>query len=962
MPDASNYTVILRFLGTTPQTSNIFNTFQSIFHQLAKLFNLKFPSINSFKLNNKAQLKEMFIEQLMYISLAYPKKKLLFILDSIDQLSTADYDLEWVLDSLPHNVKMIYSTLTTHGNILITFKELLKLKETNLVEIKTLDVSLSKSIIKDWLVNANRSISPKQWQVLEAMFTKAKLFPLYIKLIFDIVIKWSSFKEPEKEFTQCLTIDLCIEYLFKCFEQEHGRLLFSRAIIYMSSFKNGISENEIEDILSLDDEVLYDIFEFNVPPIRKLPVALWSRIKHDLRGYMVEKEVDDTRVIYWYHRRFIEVAESYYIAHLDKDVFINVIDFFNETWKNKPKPYKLNDYLLNKKKLKNSEEVRDTSIQPTVFMTQDGTFDYNKRKINEFPGFISKLKTNIGAPISCEYIFLNYHFFTGMFLIRNINEIFKDIQAFKLNGSYTLNDDANNALIEISMIQLLLLQCGFTMKEYPLAAGLQFVSRSLLFYGHLKYFTAFIEQYDETSMTNCALIVPYQFMPEPASDLIFSFESHVRPISCACLGGEDDSFMFTLSDKLEMINLMTVNKNQRFIKIDKDDKSFRNYLFLIVYANEELRTYKTSMSDIEGGFIAASEKHIFSYSFQNVMHSKKLFDKETIKNISLIGSSHLMVVFNDKTYFDVYNIFNFELEIRKNFDQVILLAVSNSFKKEVNFMRSFEHSVYIAVVLESSRVLIFNANTSIDKRTIDIELNTEIPAAGVRFKHATFLKQIAPYMRYLTQSSIEPSFLCLTTEDGSFMLVKYDQKRNKKLKGFNRIKYYRPLVNTASGVSLTFMDMLKYGEKDFLVCLLVFLGSNGHIYVFILKMSDDGELEGSQNVLAEIPGNFENLKIISFTSNLAGDVRIIVAAFVKGIIKCFSIIYNYDIEKTYKYLETSEIVGHYDKIVFSYIKGKEQNLFFKLKIFFKIAFLLNSRHHVNDRLVRFEYEDISFEV
>jgi len=65
------------------------------------------------------------------------------------------------------------------------------------------------------------------------------------------------------------------------------------SFLYMSSFANGISESEIESILSLDDDVLYDIFEFHAPPIRKLPVALWSRIKYDLRGYMVEKEVDD---------------------------------------------------------------------------------------------------------------------------------------------------------------------------------------------------------------------------------------------------------------------------------------------------------------------------------------------------------------------------------------------------------------------------------------------------------------------------------------------------------------------------------------------------------------------------------------------------------------------------------------------------------------------------------------------
>jgi hypothetical protein len=49
----------------------------------------------------------------------------------------------------------------------------------------------------------------------------------------------------------CLSIDICIKYLFQYLETVHGKLLFERCIIYMGTFKNGISESEIEDILSL---------------------------------------------------------------------------------------------------------------------------------------------------------------------------------------------------------------------------------------------------------------------------------------------------------------------------------------------------------------------------------------------------------------------------------------------------------------------------------------------------------------------------------------------------------------------------------------------------------------------------------------------------------------------------------------------------------------------------------------
>ena len=63
-----------------------------------------------------------------------------------------------------------------------------------------------------------------------------------------------------------------------------------------------------------------------------------------LENYLVEKEADKTKVVSWYHRRFIEVASQKYIDTLDNskrdEIFTNVIDFFTEKWKNIPKPFK----------------------------------------------------------------------------------------------------------------------------------------------------------------------------------------------------------------------------------------------------------------------------------------------------------------------------------------------------------------------------------------------------------------------------------------------------------------------------------------------------------------------------------------------------------------------------------------------------------------------------------------------
>lgn len=270
VPNSNDYSLILRFLGTTPASSNIINVLNSIIFQISRIFSIKSPKD---LITEKPLIVDYLLEQFMQIKTVFPNRKLIIILDSIDQLNSIDYDLMWFIDKLPDNVKMIYSTLPDHGGILKSLRKY-QIPIINYIEIKNLKIDLSLQIINDWLTKANRSLSDKQWECIRDLFQRASLYPLFISLIFGIISKWSSFDEPSSDFLECLDMDQTIVYLFRLHEMEHGKMLFSRALIYMSAFKNGISENEIEDILSLDDDVLYDIFEFHAPPIRKLPSAL----------------------------------------------------------------------------------------------------------------------------------------------------------------------------------------------------------------------------------------------------------------------------------------------------------------------------------------------------------------------------------------------------------------------------------------------------------------------------------------------------------------------------------------------------------------------------------------------------------------------------------------------------------------------------------------------------------------
>lgn len=61
-----------------------------------------------------------------------------------------------------------------------------------------------------------------------------------------------------------------------------GKILVSHALGYISASKSGLKQPELEDLLSLDDIVFNDVYQFWTPPIRKMLPSLWFRIHADI--------------------------------------------------------------------------------------------------------------------------------------------------------------------------------------------------------------------------------------------------------------------------------------------------------------------------------------------------------------------------------------------------------------------------------------------------------------------------------------------------------------------------------------------------------------------------------------------------------------------------------------------------------------------------------------------------------
>ena len=904
VPDPDNWIIILRFLGliflmikilynnikykilgTTPQTSNIIQTFNSIIYQISRIFKQTIP--DKF-FSSKDELKFELEQRLLLFHEQNPHKKLVIVLDSIDQLNPSNYDLVWIITSLPPNTKFIYSTIPNHCFLLEKFNSLFQnLNLNNTLQITALDKTISIEILRDWLIKEKRALTKKQWSVLDIMFDTAVLFPLYIKLIYDFITKWNSFDNPDEEFQKCLNIDKSIVYLFKLLEKKHGKLLFSRSIIYMTVFKNGISECEIEDILSLDDDVLYDVFEYHAPPVRKLPICLWSRIKNALQGYMVEKEIDETRVIYWYHRRFIEVASSFYISKLNSIerniIFSNLVDFFNETWKTKPKPFKYNEYVAKKFKL-NSEEaqqIRDTSIQPTVFRDTNGVIKYNKRKIGELPNFIQNLTSNMAIPLSCDIMYFNFYFLSGLFYCFEYKEITETVSNISQASSYNLSEEAKNAIKEIKLLQLALLQCSFTLTDYPISSLNQILSRLLSIYGYSKYFTKLVDEYDKYTISLNSLVIPYQYLQFPGDDLLFQLERHYYPITCTAIGGDNDSFVFTVSNKLNVLNLQDISDvcniqiKNGFIKID----------FMIVYFQTKFET-NDNFKNIPGGVVLATENELMSYSF-DFMHSSIIYSNEKINNVFITSDTNIIVSFENKTFIEFRDVIKLELKSRHEFGKNIKSILCNTYHERINQTPLFETSkIFLAVLFQSNEMSLYRID---DINFIKI---FSVSPPGYEIFDFKFNSSVNYY-------SFDVQFLMISFSDGSLMKLPIKQTSNEHDLNLE-FNYFLIKFEKENNVSLKIIELNNE--------MSLFLGSNKHVYVII-----DYE---SLNMM-EIEGNFDNA--IYITKQRVGCMS-------NGHFNLYALVYNQKDSNTFYFVSLFSIEAHYEKITFSFIKDSEMML------------------------------------
>jgi len=338
---------VIRFLGTTPLSSNVHALLTSICEQLRRAYRKTDTVPSDFK-----ALRDYFHTAItVWPTDAAPLK--LFI-DSLDQLddSNGGRRLDWLPTiGLPPHVRVVVSTLPDYPgefqcvSILQTRLDASH-HQRQMVEVET--ITEPERVLEHLLRLLGRTLTKTQREhVLEAFAERtdadAAGTPLWLTIVAQAVARWASFEGIRFAIKPAVR-DLIID-LFERLEKSHGRPLVRAVLAYITIAK-GVSETELNHLAGLDDAVLADVYEWWVPPVRVVPPLLVTRLLTELAPYLTRRgDGSGAVLVSWYHRQFWEAAQAWLFGTgadgdaIKRQRHQELADYLSGFWAGVAKPY-----------------------------------------------------------------------------------------------------------------------------------------------------------------------------------------------------------------------------------------------------------------------------------------------------------------------------------------------------------------------------------------------------------------------------------------------------------------------------------------------------------------------------------------------------------------------------------------------------------------------------------------------
>lgn len=487
--------LVFRFVAKTQHSVTAQELLYSICHQMAFIMGRYRKDVpKDFK-----SLKLFFIDMVQRGEFG---GMLIILIDSVDLLSQFEYGhkLEWLPSRIAVNVKIIVSVNTDNADSWTRMQH--KCAE-NIIEIPSFSNTDCENVMKVMTNKSRRSVSYDQWKLVQNAFQNCTL-PLFIKLVFEEVSQWHSYDDSETQFLGN-NIREIVTNIFDRTERKFGKQVVSKVLGYISASRDGLSESELVDVLSIDEDLLNIVYQSWHPKVRRFPSYLLAGIRQALDSYIEEKECDNARVLCWKYSCFQNIAHELYVQNDETAIHSTIADYFLGKWGGTTKkPCSYPPKLMARRKMLESEGefCRLLPLQPNFYGESEMRGLYNKRKMTELP--FSLLSSNRLNDLRAE-TFCNFYYIYHRLKASSLQHLLADLEIF--------NDR------ETTLVADALRMSGAALQADIDSLGMELTGRLLPHLRKFKYVRELIYQCDLTAQTHCPLVPNCQIYSAPGGPL-----------------------------------------------------------------------------------------------------------------------------------------------------------------------------------------------------------------------------------------------------------------------------------------------------------------------------------------------------------------------------------------------------------------------------------------------------------
>jgi WD40 repeat protein len=309
-------TIISRFIGTTSLSSDVRSLLPNLYQAITSAPGVSLKKDKGGKEPNREvpiEYPRLAMFMASFLRSIVVDRPLVVVLDAIDQFPSGDpgRDLQWLPDMLAPNLKVIVSAATDAADVV----GMTRRRFANTIhDLPLLSAEDGERVLDLLLANTDRALQSSQRKEFLEKFRRSGS-PLYLRVSFEIIRQWNSYDPPGKNILPD-SLEGTINDFLDMVATNHVSGLVERVLGYIVCGRQGLSEQEIIDIVSSDKEFFDSKFHHHVHhslPEARLPWITWARLHADLKPFLTIRDSGGVTTLMLFHRQFDETVKRRFL-------------------------------------------------------------------------------------------------------------------------------------------------------------------------------------------------------------------------------------------------------------------------------------------------------------------------------------------------------------------------------------------------------------------------------------------------------------------------------------------------------------------------------------------------------------------------------------------------------------------------------------------------------------------------